>query len=247
MTNWTDVPDPRDDGAPCVARCTVEVLERTWRHIAEKHVEPGIEPWDDWMGGELTDDFRRLWSPGSTDYQREDTLNRVAAVVGQELVTCLAVPLGVLYDDYPAPSRDRPGRPQETWGLVLPSGAFLVVRSRPTGGEVRTCYFMGAACEEPDRARRWRRVVERILLTYARRRDDSAFEPPGPLDQVPTNEGGIRLRVRFRTVATWALDGTQCRPWSSMSNPWCIDPQTSAPTLALLPRRRYPGVGRESE
>jgi hypothetical protein len=239
MMTWTDVPDPRDDTNPCVARCEVTVEERTWRHIAEGHVVPGGEPWDEWLSPALAGRYRRLWSPGNTPGDRENTLAEVGVIVEGEMKRCLAVPLGVVYDDYQPPlASGGPSRPQETWGLVLPSGAFLVVRSRPAGGEVRTCYFKGIACRTSDPAQRWRRVAENVLLTYAKVQPDRTFVPPAPLDMFEA-DGGIRLRVRFRTVASWSLDGTQVRPWDAIPAPWKTPTPVAPPALTLRPRRSY--------
>jgi len=238
VTIWTDVPDPRDDLAPCVARCEVAVEERTWRHIAENHVVPGTEPWDEWLTPPVAEQFRRLWSLGSTDEQRRDTLRVIGETIEREMKQCLNVPLGLLYDDYQAPAPNRPSRAQETWGLVMPAGAFLVVRSRSSGGEVRTCYFKGVACRVTDPGQRWRRVAESVLLAYGKLRPDGTFGPPGRLDRVEA-DGGLRTRIRFRTVSTWSLDGTQRRPWDSISDPWGVPPPPGPPGTVLRPRRSY--------
>lgn len=235
---WTDVPDPRNDVNPCVGRCEVSVEERTWRHIAEGHVMPGKEPWDEWLTPALTDRYRRLWSVGYTDQQREATLAEVDAIVEEEMKRSLSFPLGIVYDEYQPPAGSRPSRAQETWGLVLPSGAFLVVRSRPPGGEVRTCYFKRVACQATDPGQRWRRVAENILLTYAKVRPDGTFVPPDLLEPFAANGGG-RIRVRFRTVASWLLDGTQQRPWDVISAPWMSPTPPAPPVTTLRPRRTY--------
>jgi hypothetical protein len=235
---WTDVPDPRDDLNPCVARCEVSVEERTWRHIAENHVIPGGEPWDQWLTPPLAGRYRRLWSRGSTDGDRKATLAEVGLIVEGEMKRCLGVPLGMVYDDYQPPAGGRPSRPQETWGLVLPSGAFLVVRSRPAGGEVRTCYFNGVACRATDPGQRWRSVAENLLLTYARVQPDGTFVPPDPPASFPTN-GGMRRRVRFRTATSWSLDGTKRRPWDAIPDPWKAPAPAAPPAVKLRPRRTY--------
>src|SRR6185437_2408902 len=93
MMTWKDVPDPRDDTCPCVARCEVTVEERTWRHIAERHVVPGVEPWDEWISPAVANRFRKSWSLGSSDEDRQSTLDAIAAVVEDDVKKCLNVPL----------------------------------------------------------------------------------------------------------------------------------------------------------
>jgi hypothetical protein len=221
-----------------VARCEVTIEERTWRHITEGHVMSGGEPWDEWLSPAIAGRLRTLWSPGSSDELRRVTLDAAAATVEKDVKQCLNVPLGVLYDDYQPPAAGRPSKPQETWGLVLPSGAYIVVRSRPAGGEVRSCYFKGAVCREADPGQRWRRLAQHVLLTYAKLRPDGTFGPPDRHDTVGAN-GGLRARIRFRTDATWMLNGTSGRPWDSMTDPWRRPPPPAPPAATLRPRRTY--------
>ena len=238
MTIWTDVPDPRDDATPCADRCQVAVAERAWRHIAEEHVIPVGEPWNDWLTTPVADRFRGAWSAGTTEPQRTNAVAAVARVVEEELKRCLTVPLAVLYDDYQPPASGRPTRAQETWGLVLPSGAFLVVRSDPAGGQVRTCYFKAAACRVPDPAQRWRCVIENVVLVYAMVGPGGTHQPRPLTDAVGSN-GGVRVRIRFRTDTSWRLDGTETQPWWAIPDPWHRPPPSVAPNTGLLPRRPY--------
>jgi hypothetical protein len=238
VTTWKDVPDPRDDTCPCVGRCEITVEERTWRHIAERHVMSGVEPWDEWLSSPVAGRFRKSWSVGFSDQERQNTLVAVAAAVETDVKQCLNVPLGLLYDDYQPPAPSRPSKAQETWGLVLPCGAYLVVRSRPAGGEVRTCYFKGVVCREADPTQRWRRLTQNVLLTYARVNPDGTFCSPDRLDTV-VPDGGLRARIRFRTEATWRLDCKSRKPWESMTDPWRPPPPPGPPATALRPRRTY--------
>jgi hypothetical protein len=238
MITWSDIPDPRDDTCPCVARCEVTVEERTWRHIAERHVMSGIEPWDDWLSPAVAGQLRKSWLLGLSDEQWKHTLVTVAATVETDIKQCLNVPLSLLYDDYQPPALSRPSKAQETWGLVLPCGAYLVVRSRPTGGELRTCYFKGVVCREADPTQRWRRLVQHVLLTYAKLNSNGVFSPPDRLHTVVSN-GNFRARIRFCTESTWTLDGTSRKPWDGMTDPWRPPPPPAPPATTLRPRRTY--------
>jgi hypothetical protein len=235
---WKDVPDPRDDTCPCVARCEVTVEERTWRHIAERHVVPGVEPWDEWVSPAIASRLRKLWSLGTSEEERQSTIVAIASVVEEDAKKCLNVPLGLMYDDYQPPAPGRPSKAQETWGLVLPSGAYLVVRSRPAGGEVRSCYFKGVVCREADPTRRWRRLIQNLLLTYAKVNSDGTVCPLDRLETV-VSDGNYRARIRFRTEATWRLDGKSRRPWDSMTDPWRPTAPPAPPATPLRPRRSY--------
>ncbi len=238
MTVWTEVPDPRDDNAPCQGHCQVAASERAWRHIAEEHAIPPGEPWDEWLTPAVASRFRGIWSAGATEPHRASAIAEVAAVVEKEMKRCLTVPLALIYDDYQPPSQGRPTRAEETWGLVLPSGAFLIVRSDPAGGHVRTCYFKDAACRIPDQSQRWRAVVENVVLTYATVGPDGTRRPLGNADAVAVN-GGLRVRIRFRTNRSWQVDGSSRRPWVTVPDPWGCTPPSPTPAVGLLPRRTY--------
>ena len=238
MTVWTDVPDPRDDANPCLGRCQVAVSDRAWRHIAEEHLIPLGEPWNEWLTPPVAERFRDVWTTGMSASERMAAVTAVADVVEDEMKRCLTVPLALLYDDYQPPSAGQPTRAQETWCLVLPSGAFMVVRSDPAGGHVRTCYFKDAACRIPDPSQRWRAVVENVVLTYATISADGTRTPRGQAEAVGF-KGGLRVRIRFRTDRSWLLDGGHRRPWASIPDPWGRTPPPAAPATGLLPRRTY--------
>ena len=238
MTVWTDVPDPRDDVAPCLGRCEVAVSERAWRHIAEKHVVQPHEPWDEWLSSPIAEQFRRAWFADSTETQRVFTVSIVADIIEDELKQSLAAPLALIYDDYQSPGAGNPTHAQETWGLVLPSGAFLVIRSDPAGGHVRSCYFRNAACRVPLASRRWRAVVENLVLTYATVGTDGAFLPRGNADAVMV-DASLRVRIRFRTNQSWRVDGSRPQPWAAISDPWQERHMSLKPVTGLRPRRSY--------
>ncbi|MDY3562690.1 hypothetical protein R5W23_004168 [Gemmata sp. JC673] len=237
MTTWTNVPDPRDDATPCAGPCAVEVEEHRWRHITEEHVANVREPWDEWLTPTLADGLRAAWAPGSTEEGRRACIARVAEVVERDLRRCLTAPLAVLYDDFQMSAASRPSRGQETWALVLPSGAMLVVRSRPAGGAVVSCYFKGAACRATDPADRWRRTAEYVLMTYAKLNQDGTFSAPDRTEFVQ-GKAGLRIRIRFRTAATWALDAAGRRPWDVLPDDWGAG-GAGDPTTTLRPRRTY--------
>src|SRR5205823_8431963 len=115
---------------------------------------------------------------------------------------CLDVPLALLFDNYQPPQPGRPSRAQETWNLVLPAGALLVVRSRPEGGSVTSCYFKGEACRATDPRQRWRALVRALLLLYAKVQPDRTLVAPDPTEAFSEGKE-MRARVRFRTLATW--------------------------------------------
>jgi hypothetical protein len=215
----------------------VVVEERTWRHIVEEHVADGREPWDEWLTAATAARFRAAWQVGSTDEARAATLGEVSVIVEGEAKVCLRVPLAILYDNFQPPPPGGRSPPQETWNLVLPAGALLVVRSRPEGGAVRTCYFKGSARRATDARQRWRGLVRELLLCYAHRREDGTLVPPEPGVLFAEGEE-TRGRVRFRTPATWYLDGSHAEPWRVMPNPWPLPPPP-APAHRLGPRRRY--------
>jgi hypothetical protein len=211
--------------------------ERAWRHIVEEHVADGREPWDEWLTPALATRFRKAWQAGSTDEDRTTTMREVSVIVEAEAKTCLKVPLALLYDSYQPPPPGGRSRPQETWNLVLPAGALLVVRSRPEGGAMRTCYFKGSASRATDARQRWRSLVRELLLCYAHRQDDGTLVPPEAGTLFGQGED-TRGRIRFRTQATWYLEGHHTEPWRAMPNPWPLPPPPPH-AHRLAPRRPY--------
>jgi hypothetical protein len=238
-TTWDDVPDPRGDERTCSGRCRVVAEDRAWRHIVEEHVAAGREPpWDEWLSPDLARRFRAAWQLGTTDEQRTQTIRDVSVIVEKEAKACLGIPLALLFDNYQSPPPGGHSRPQETWNLVLPAGALLVVRSRPEGGAVTTCYFKRAACHATDPGQRWRTLVRDLLQTYARRQPDGTFVPGDRGGLIRRGDVETRGGVRFRTPTTWCLDGRQPEPWRTMPNPW-PGPRPPEPPRRLGPRRRY--------
>jgi hypothetical protein len=235
-TKWNDVPDPRDEDRPCSGVCQVFAEERAWRHIVEEHLSDRREPWDEWLTPALAARFRNAWQRGSTDEGRAATLEEVSVIVEREAKTCLGVPLALLYDSYQPPPPGGRSPAQETWNLVLPAGALLVARSHHEGGELRTCYFKGSACRATDARQRWRALVRELVLCYAERRADGMLVPPQPGRLFAEGED-TRSRVRFRTAASWYLDGCHAEPWQVMPNPWPLPPP--APVHRLGPRHPY--------
>jgi hypothetical protein len=237
-TTWDDVPDPRDDEHTCSGRCRVSAEDHAWRHIVEKHVAAGREPWDEWLSPDLARRFRVAWQLGTTDEERTQTIRDVSVIVEEEARACLGIPLALLFDHYQQPAPGKPSRPHETWNLVLRAGALLVVRSRPDGGTMTTCYFKRAACRATDPCQRWRTLVRDLLQTYARRQPDGTFVAGDRRDLIRRGEGETHGGVRFRTPTTWCLDGRKPEPWRTMPNPWPVPRPPDTPRR-LGPRRHY--------
>ncbi len=237
-TTWKDVPDPRDDASPCTAPCQVVFEVERLRHIVEKHVADPRELWDEWAGPALAGRLRAAWQLGSAEEERQLALEQLSPLTEAEAKSCLRVPLAVLYDNYEAPAvAGGPSRPRETWALILPCGALLIVRSRPDGGAVWSCYFKGAVCRATTAHHRWRALAEELVLCFADARPDGKMVPP-PEAKFVLAGAEMRSRVRFRTPATWHLEGREARPWFTMPNPWPA-PAPVAPARRLGPRRHY--------
>ena len=67
---------------------------------------------------------------------------------------------------------------------------------------------------------------------------DGMLVPPARTDLFEGGDGETRVRVRFRTQATWRLDGRHPEPWRVLPDPW-PRPSPPAPPHRLGPRRRY--------
>lgn len=232
---WLDFPDPRDDGSPCVSRCTVRFEQHRWRHIIEKHVCHREEPWDDWLTQDLANKLRHAWEPACGEHTRREVLGRASDLVEKEARECLGVPLALLYDNYQPATPGNPSSGQETWALVLPAGALLIIRSRPEGGAVCTCYFLKSAARCTNAEQRRLNLVRTLLCRYAELTTDGSWTPRALLQE----DRELRIRFRFRTAVTWGLDGGQRQPRDATQDPWRRGADRPAPRKRLAPRQRY--------
>jgi hypothetical protein len=227
-STWTDVPDPRDDSAPCTRNCLVEISDAIWRKIATKHVTDLTQPWGELLG-EWAVRFRGLWEMGVTEETRGAVLTSVSGRVEDEAKRCLRVPLAVLYGEFPPPPAK--GHPRDAWSLVLPCGALLAVHTSPSGGEVHSCYFKNTACRERNPHNRWRRLASLLTRTYAEQHTDGTWKAR----DMSQRDDVIAVRIRFRNPATWCLDQKHPTPWELISDPYHPPPAGAARKLG--PRR----------
>jgi hypothetical protein len=138
-------------------------------------------------------------------------------------------------DNYQPPAACRPSYARETWLLVLPAGALLIIRSCPDGGTICTCYFPKSSVRCAAAGRRWRNVVRCVLSRYAELTPEGEWTPKPLVD-----EGSeIRVRFRFRTPATWGMKGGMQKPWDAMPAPWQKATDEASPQIRLAPRTRY--------
>jgi hypothetical protein len=197
------------------------------------------EPWEEWLTPRLAGELRGLWRLGVSDQRRQAVLLEVSNLVEQEAKRSLGVPLVVLYDVAQDVGRGQGYRPWlKTCDLVLPSGAKLTIREHEKDFTVRSCYFIGQVCRTPANVR-WRLLVRRLLERYARDNGDGTYSPDPFRPPWRTEETGeVIYNPRFRTEASWRLDGRQVRPWETMPDPWPVvtPPPTPGP---LRPRRTY--------
>jgi len=133
---WHDLPDPRAPNAPGGARTQLMLQRYSWKHILDKQVLPGREPWDDILSPDILRNLHRSQTPANfADPVVADAVARLEAQVRQTPERPLVLLLEVrrLGQSRPNPCR--------VWMLVLPSGAVAYVHESKKGNRLATCYF----------------------------------------------------------------------------------------------------------
>jgi hypothetical protein len=246
--SWGTLPDPRDPRAPEGRACSVRFDEKALRHIVGKHIGARNElrqPWDDWLSSEVIDDLLDHVHSNAGKFSGDwrEVSDRIAAPIEDAARASLARPLTLFYD-----SGDT-GR--ETWLLVLPSGALMVIHGgrRP---RVATCYCPGAAARESNPSRRWIKTVSRLVAIYAVMKPNVGLVPPMSdsilrLSPDKRGDGPVRTHVRFVTPASWGfrteLAGT---PWGGRPEPWEAAPADRPRSRRRLLKSRRTFEGSEA-
>jgi hypothetical protein len=237
---WTELPDPRDLCAPVGVRTKVMLDRHSWKHIVDKHVLPGREPWGDVLS---TDTLRKLCKVGSPVSFADPVVADAVARLGKQVRETLERPLALLFE-----ARRLGGSgptPPSRWMLVLPSGATAHVHETKKDNRLVTCYFPSYALVIRDRGFRWRHVVSHVVWRYGvvdmHRR---ALLLPTESTVKPAPQKGLvkalHSAIRFVTPASWGfcqeLDGC---PYRGRLDEWpAAEALSPRPRHRLKPRRR---------
>lgn len=213
---WEDLPDPRDPRAPQGARCTVNVTERSLRHICEKHICSRGEPWKDFLDSKLLQQLRIVGTTGTDPQQLRAALSSLSDVLGQAARECLLRPLALLYVITIPPKR----RATQIWLLVLRSGAQLIVRLHDHAPRAITCFFPHAACSTRKPQQRWRKVVASLVAKFSLLHPDR-IQPPAKEDVRNISALQRATQIQFVTLASWGFDThLEGTPWRGRLDPW---------------------------
>lgn len=224
---WKNLADPCDPDCPAGRRCEVVVWDEPWRHIIDKHIRPGREPWGDWLSDDLVMALKDLWQANQDRQRNLLTLQRLAIELENAVRASLDRPLVMTYVQITKPEASKGIR---HWLLVLPIGATTIIRSTNRNFIV-SCFFMDSVCHEPDSFMRWRRAVSQIVWRYGtwqRTSDGVRLAPPDTNDPVRFCEEGEefwRTQVRFVTAANWGFrrePGGDGVVWQSDLGTWPV-------------------------
>ncbi len=245
--NWKDVPlhgqaDPVD----------VRVDTHVCRKIGERHMDEPREPWDEWMGTKLVNDFKALWPDGCRNDIERKTVTDVSDRIHQDALVSLQTPLLMKYNYQQKKKTEAAGttsptqsfgKPEPTQRLVLPNGGHAEIRRDGDGGwSLRTCYFDKAVSGRNEPVwRRYRGFVNRLRSRYLAAPRQGSSEPQ-IIDTYPKDDC-IEWGIEFVSPYNWGLEAsTPPDPWNHLPLPW---PQPPAPPTAPPPGvlRPRPGGG----
>jgi hypothetical protein len=219
---WSDLPDPTDPATPHGRTCQIHVGQKTWDHVYPKHIQPGREPWGEWIPTSTLTALAAAVGSGPADLIEE-----VLRLMEEAVCESLGRPLVLLYQR----KRLATDSGRCYWVLVLRNGAKAVVQSKGSHNELDTCFYPERASRARSLDQRWERVVEDLVLQH------TVLVPagqrhPGPTESFSSGEY-IHDNVVFVNPLTWgflvATPGG--RVWQGWPLPW----PTAAPAPAPAP------------
>ncbi len=232
---WGDLHDPRPESA----RTSITLGDKAWRHIVEKHIVPGREPWGNLFPDEVFKNLMGACVP-------VDLTDPAVTVFEEQVRQSLERPLVLLYEVRSLGGAQQ--EPLQTWCVVCPAGAVAYVADRGKHGNyLLTCYFPKAAAVERNREQRWRRVIRALVVRYGvwDSEQRALRLPEEHIIRFSPKNGPVRQlhsAIRFVTPASWGfcpeLAGV---PWRGRLTAWAAAPPPKKSTgrrHRLKPRRR---------
>lgn len=192
---WNDLPDPRPT-AGASATAVIEVGEREWRKIVQKHFANPKEPWSEIFTSVS-------WPWDSPEMIQAVTTALVA--VREECLSTLRKPMVLLYSCVGRQIRGQGHR----WLLVLPCGALTVVWAENMTNRLKTCYFTGATDVKP-KGKRWRHALRQQVQEYATFDEHAGiYHYPAADDRREVSVVGatseLRYDIQFNAAETWGF------------------------------------------
>jgi hypothetical protein len=219
----------------------VAVLEQQLQHFTNRHLAPGVEPWDELFGLHLAGRLAGAWDAETRLADRHAILTEVSDRLGRQAREALSRPLVLDLETCLGSGRFL----YRTLCLVLPAGALAVLRQRAGSWALVTAYFPRATVSEPP-ARRWKAAVADLVRRYCF--TPPALVPPEPGRRFEVRASGgpvheIRRNLRFHVLHTWGFaTDLEGNPWRGNLPDWPAAPAVppSRPRR-LAPRRQRQG------
>ena len=206
---WRDLPDPRDPATG--KKVSIIVAPAAWEeHVVARHVVNRDEPWESVLETGTAETLRKAHATGTAvpSQVRQQALERLEL----EIRRTLERPLAMLHEVHRV---DPSGKNiPHVWLLLLPCGATAYVHQGGWGqgdgvAYLATCYFPRAAAVEPNRERRWTRVLRDLVVRYGILDACRGLLPPDEQHVVFVVQDGavreLRSAIRFVTLASWGF------------------------------------------
>ncbi len=240
---WQDLPDPRDPAA-AGKKVSIVVDPTAWEEHVARHVVNRGEPWDSVLETATIAALRKAHAAGIAVPLQ--VLQQALERLELEIRRSLERPLAIVHEVRHLGSSSK--HVPHVWLLLLPCGATAYVRQGGWGqgagvGYLATCYFPRAATVEPNRERRWARVLRDLVVRYGLLDQRRGLLPPDDQHVVSVVQDGVvrefRSAIHFVTLESWGfrveLAGS---PWRGRLAPWVPAPPAARPPYAPGPPQR---------
>ncbi len=234
--HWMDMPDPRVNGMPSSATTVIEFHESDWRKVVGKHFANSKEPWSEIIP---TNVVQALVSGRGVVDGRGEPSSTALAAIREQVKTCLARPLVVLYSCIGQQVRGQGHR----WVLLLPSGAVSVAWVEKTMARLKTCYFTGSVAVKPKEVR-WRHALRQQVQEYAAYDEStgSYVYPDEKLRREVSLAGAaaeLRYAIQFAKPEWWGFASTKPgEPWQRPKWNWPVQESAVCESTTELSRSR---------
>jgi hypothetical protein len=225
---WEQLANPEPAETAKRSVTTVELQERDWRKIVDKHFGRPSEPWPDVLPSEALRTLSETPHGPFNAGRARDAAQSVLAAMGEEIRECLNRPLVIVYSCL---QEGRKGQKRH-WLLLLPCGAIAVVWTGQPENVLKTCYFQGAVGVK-HKGERWRAALRQVVREYATfDKSTNDYVYPAPADRREISVTGraaeLRYHIVFVTSDTWGF-GTAVPgcPWRMPGWDWSESSSTT--------------------
>lgn len=220
----------RPDTSASGKLCSVEVRNRQWTHVIEKHFLNPYEPWKRFLGESFLLELKRIAKGIADAEQAKELCQRLRDFFEPWVRQTMTFPRVLVFREW-----------NSVWLLLLPTGAKMIVNVHQKTAFFSTVFFPAPHALEPDSELRWSSLLKTLVCRYGLHRADRKIEAPSDTHEVVTGRGNkVVTQIQFITLNSWGFD---CSISPAIWNPRLVPHWHSKPvdspgkwTLPLEPR-----------